>query len=164
MLEQQKKQQVQQVMKGADSSANNNVATSQSHPKTQSSSSNMAHQRTSSNQKSTAAVVHNNEEAKYNHPPEKKAAYGQARPESSHAGSETLYQKAQAKAQSMMKQGSNYAGPAATKTSSNTHSYGNPYSSQPVYGSKPSTSQGSSGIGGYSKTAQTTGQNFVKKK
>jgi len=119
-----------------------------------------SHQRTSSNNQKNAL-----QEEKNGVVGEKRQAYAQARPDSSHSGSDSLYQKT--KTQSMMKQTStgNYAtASSSSKTSTVTNNYVNQYASQ-VYASKQSVGQGSSSTasGQYSKMSQS-GTNFAKKK
>jgi len=155
MIEQQKqaKQQVEPGSAGTSS--------------TKTSQNGMSHQRTSSNnQKSSMQANAGYEEEKSaQQAQERKQAYAQARPDSSHGGSETLYQKAQAKTQSMLRQTSTggYASNQQTKTSSAVNNnYVNQYASQ-TYASKPTASQGTSASGSYSKMFQS-GTNFAKKK
>lgn len=160
MLEQQKltKQQSQ-----PETSNTSTASTSQSQSK--SSQNGMAHQRTSSQKQSNSTSTAGFEEEKNGtNGLEKKQTYANARPDSSHGNgnSDTLYQKAQAKTQSMMKQNSTggYAAPSGPTKSTSVNNYVNQYASQ-TYASKSSTTAQPGS--GYAKMSQS-GTNFAKKK
>jgi len=166
MIEQQKVTK-QQPAQGSGSTASTTASTSQSQSQSQSynkpAQSTLSHQRVSSSQKKTHVV--SEEEKNVAAAAEKKQVYANARPESSHATSE-IYQKAQARSQTLVKQGSasNYTSTTSTtKAAPVQNNYSNQYASQ-VYASKQSMGQGSSGMGTqYSKMSQS-GTNFAKKK
>jgi mitogen-activated protein kinase 15 len=162
MIEQQKALKQQQPSQSSGSTATSTVSTSQSYIKQ--SSTTQSHQRVASSQQQKKSHLPIEEEKNALAAAEKKQMYANARPDSS-AGSD-IYQKVQSKAQSMVKQGSatNYASTNATqKASSIQNNYVNQYSSQ-TYATKPSVSQGSSGMTAqYSKMSQS-GTNFAKKK
>jgi len=160
MVEQQKlaKQQSQ------TSEASTNSTASASQVQGRSAQNGVAHQRTSSNQKSynTTSSMGFEEEKNAASVAEKKQTYANVRPDSSQGNSDALYQKAQTKTPTMMKQNSTGAYASnPTKTSSVSNGYVNQYAAQ-NYASKPSTSQGA-GVGAYAKMSQS-GTNFAKKK
>jgi len=153
MLEQQK--QAKQQAETASTSTTS----------TKTSQNGMSHQRTSSNNQKSSVPSNTGyeEEKSAQQAQERKQGYTNARPDSSH-GSDTLYQKAQAKTQSMLRQTSTgYSSNPATKASAVTNNYVNQYSSQ-AYASKPSATQSTTSTSGtYSKMSQS-GTNFAKKK
>jgi len=164
MLEQQKLQRNQST--GNEPSSATTASTT--HGSKSSQNGPTTHHRSSSGYQKNNAAVSGYEEAKNtNNVLEKKQSYANASRPDSQAGSDNLYQKAQAKAQSLLKQGSTGTGsgytgtnaPTGTKTSA-SNAYMNQYSAQ-TYASKPSSSQGSST--GYGKMT-TSGTNFMKKK
>jgi len=156
MVEQQTK-----LAKQPSQGSGNAAPTSQSYTKSSQSGTGTSHQRTSSNNSKNVLQEEKNGVVAG----EKRQVYAQARPDSTHGGSDSLYQKA--KAQNMMKQASsgNYATASSTsKPAAVTNNYVNQYASQ-VYASKPAASMGSSSTssGQYSKMSQS-GTNFAKKK
>jgi len=159
MLEQQKALKQQQ-----ESAITTNVAPmSQAYSKPAQSGG--THQRTSSsnNQKNVPPSTNGSEEEKAGVGIKKQST--NVRPESSYSGADSLYQKSQSKAQPMQKQSTTYAstGTSSNKTATMANAYGSQYATQ-VNGSRPSTSQGSSGVATQYNKMASTGTNFTKKK
>jgi mitogen-activated protein kinase 15 len=166
MVEQQKlSKQPSQVNESANTTST--TVSSQSYSKNSQSQSGVTHQRSTSNsnyQKTSTTTSAVEEEKNFGNQPEKKQAYA-SRPDSSHGGSDALYQKAQAKAQSMLKQASTGTGTYASGSSTKATmqgSYVNQHTTSQAYNTKPTSSQANA-LGGYSKMSQS-GTNFAKKR
>jgi mitogen-activated protein kinase 15 len=160
MLEQQKLAKQQSQPEASTNSTASMSQPSQSHSK--SSQNGVAHQRTSSSQKQYNATSAAEEEKNAN-VPEKKQTYTNVRPDSSHGNSDTFYQKAQSKTQTMMKQNSTGGYAAGPAKSTSVNNYVNQYASLTYASNKPSAAQGTTVGSGYSKMSQS-GTNFAKKK
>jgi len=166
MLEQQKLAKQNSATLPHENNTANTTSTSSHYSKASTNGAN-AHQRSTSGyqQKSYSNAQASGYEEQKNTGSvyeKKQYVYANSRPDSAQAGSDALYQRAQAKAQSMLKHGSTSgtSGGGYTVTSNKTsNSYVSQYSTpNQTYASKPSTSQGN-----YSKMSQS-GSNFMKKK